>query len=86
MECEPPGQVDTSLCGPSGVVLSNLKYLASQEVILLLHVSDMSSKEAKRTFLTAVGASADPPPLLGKFPKFYRCFRGKGPFRNRKCK
>ena len=34
--------------------MSNFKSLASQEVLLLLHVSIVSSKEAKRTFLTPV--------------------------------
>ena len=34
--------------------MSNVKSLASQEVILLLHVSIVSSKEAKRMFLTPV--------------------------------
>jgi hypothetical protein len=35
--------------------MSNFKSLASQEVLILLHVSIMSSKEAKRTFLTPEG-------------------------------
>jgi hypothetical protein len=34
--------------------MSKFKYLASQEVLLLLHVPNVSSKEAKRTFLTPV--------------------------------
>ena len=34
--------------------MSNFKSLASQELLLLLHVSIAYSKEAKRTFLTPV--------------------------------
>jgi hypothetical protein len=52
--CAPLGQVKTSLYGPSGVIVSNFKYIACQEVLLLLQVSIVSSKEAKRTSLTPV--------------------------------
>ena len=34
--------------------MSNFRSLASQEVLFLLHVSILSSKEAKRMFLTPV--------------------------------
>ena len=36
---------------PQAKCISNFKFLASQEVLLLLQVFDMSPKEAKGTFL-----------------------------------